>query len=369
FNLPANAKCCHECPDPILCSESGPYCYNGLGQNNRKTYDNFRRMTQELCLQNLQFDDDRYQKGECSVNTGPPAAPINCDDPNICKGKFAPPQNLATGTVCGPASSPKTHKSYCDMVKNVCKQQGGVDKLGAISAIQAKAGPCGAGPSTDPVLLAEPVFRTWSPFGPCVFPNGDCGQGRKIRTRVAVALDNRPTRNPDSTELEEEESCFKACPQINSYPQCPNSVICKDVFPVCGIIGTKNAKTYRSECELNVTACQEGREPYVLYRKECNASDDGTAGRLCKNGPKIVLVKKEFEDSIESCSSAEVPVNSCDNLLCESSTSELCCRATQFEQIAADVTCYNSETGVYEERKRQVFLSAKSCECQQQIQP
>ncbi|CAL1532136.1 unnamed protein product [Lymnaea stagnalis] len=338
-------------------------------------------MYQERCISNLPLNNENIIKGKCprdnpvpSNGSGLPPLPTSCDDPTICSALAPPPPGIAEGPVCGPsnAESPKSYPTYCDMVKAVCKSSGGPTSLPRDSAIKASPGECGKGngPPKPQLPPSEPIFTPWSPYSQCLFTDKlrNCGEGTQVKNRQVAPYDDfRPVRQVEPYETGASRPCFVACVNIlTGAPEglCPEQSLCNEVDPVCGSLGAGAAKEFKSECELNISACQASKVPHKLYSGSCDPEDGSALRRYCEEaGPVQVAVKYDIEKDGEHCVGEPVTIGSCGDLLCEGEAGT-CCKATKFEQIQVDVQCYSLSTKQPISQIKHVYISAIECQCQ-----
>ncbi|KAH9514792.1 hypothetical protein Btru_023650 [Bulinus truncatus] len=383
-SLPADAKCCATCSD-LLCEVdealATPYCYVENGQ--KKQYPSYKKLYQEKCISSLPLIRKNVVKGVCPKDSDPssggsgtapkPAVPKTCEDQDLCDSLPPPPPLLSQGKVCGPKNSenPETFDSYCEMVKKVCSDGGGPSSLPTESSIAATPGECptGNGISKPVQPPSQPRFTPWTPYSHCVFTDSEknCGEGTQVRNRQVVPYEDlRPIREVHSYEVSQSQPCFVPCKDDNGSPtsQCPVPSFCGDGEPVCGSVGAGAPKEFKSECELNVTACESDEEPIKLYSGPCDLEDGSKPQQFCdKAGPKKVSVKYDVERGGEHCVGQYVEIGSCDNLLCDATT-DTCCRASAYEQIVVPVQCYSLATKLAASQTVHVYVSATKCNCQ-----
>ncbi|XP_059158596.1 uncharacterized protein LOC131942703 [Physella acuta] len=392
-DLPDGAACCAVCNDAVLCDESIsspiPYCYTDNGEN--KQYSSYMKLYQDRCINNQPFDGDKLLRGKCPAEPSVPPVegndggnpdtpapfPTSCDAPSLCSAVPPPPPNLASGPVCGPANSqtPESFPSYCDMVKAECKKSGNPADLPKTSPIKANPGKCiGSGqapPSTPPPPPAEPIFTPWTPYSTCqlVVPGAECGVGIQIRNReLAPYDDGRKVRDVANSELSSNRPCYVPCPKPESGEpadsNCPETSFCNAVEPVCGSIGTSAASQFKSECELNVTACQKSDVPHKLYAGDCDAEDSGAKKRYCEEaGPVDDLMTYNVEKDGLHCVGQPVNVGNCGNLLC-SGAEGTCCKAVEYEKIQVVAECFSQATKESVGQEKHTYFSATKCMCQ-----
>lgn len=359
-DLPVEPQCCAVCSPAELCETSRyhpePYCYNGQEQ-----YTSFLKLYQMRCIYNLEMNRDLIEKGECSgePQTTPEPGPTTppgggsggagaCDDDAVCNIPPTPPASQLQGKVCGPGpdGTEVTYSSYCEMVKAVCRIGQGPACLPRDSNIQAKAGACPTGPTTPEPTdqpIGEPLFGPWTRWSPCEL-QGSCGLGQQTRNRDVAQPDDRgKTRAAEPWEVKEDRPCFKSCPPVDdpANPSCPGRGVCQGVVdPVCGSVGLGSAQTYRSECELNVIACEKNRAPHMLYKGDC-IHDDGTPDkRFCGSGPRSQLTRYNETRSELHCLGPAVEVSTCGNMLCQGEEGT-CCRGVEYENLQVTVDCFS----------------------------
>ncbi|XP_059158628.1 uncharacterized protein LOC131942724 [Physella acuta] len=395
-DLPEGAACCAICNDAVLCDESIsspiPYCYTDNGEN--KQYSSYMKLYQDRCINNQPFDGDKLLRGKCPAKKSPKSAPkkirgkpkkpstpapfpTSCDAPSLCSALPPPPPNLASGPVCGPANSqtPESFPSYCDMVKAECKKSGNPADLPKTSPIKANPGKCSGSGHGSPTPLprppAEPIFTPWTPYSTCqlAVPGAECGVGIQIRNReLAPYDDGRPVRNVNHFELNSNRTCYVPCPKPKhgqpARSNCPETSFCNAVEPVCGSIGTGAASQFKSECKLNVTACQKSDVPNKLYAGDCDAEDSGAKKRYCEEaGPVDDLMTYNVEKDGLHCVGQPVNVGNCGNLLC-SGAEGTCCKAVEYEKIQVVAECFSKATKKSVDHEKHIYFSATKCKCQ-----
>lgn len=210
---------------------------------------------------------------------------------------------------------------------------------------------------------STPEFTPWTQWGKCYFRYGHqhCGMGYQYRERDVDNSESQVRYEPKQDEIYEERSCFEACLDDDDnvdITKCAPESICDYPDPVCGSAEPGPTTTFRSECELNIKACQKGNLPIKLYSGMCNPEDDIPANQICeRDGPIRTTVKYEYEDEMEQCFGPVTDIKTCASLLCKGG-SKTCCKATNFEPIEVSVSCYSINPREFLRFKKHVHYSA-----------
>ncbi|RUS75357.1 hypothetical protein EGW08_016879 [Elysia chlorotica] len=217
-------------------------------------------------------------------------------------------------------------------------------------------------PDANGGLPVEPVFTSWTPFGACVYSSGDCGLGSQTRARQAVPYsDGRAVRQVQSYELQETRVCFIKCPGMTAA-DCPCSCVCDEAAPVCGAIGPGRARTFKSECELQLESCTGFYSPVKLYDGPCSTQDGASNSQMCSAGPRTKVMKFDEVRAGRRCVGEPVTIGTCQGLLCEGSSCS-CCRPVQVDRIQVDLQCFGTDSQAEPAKDKHIYISATKCEC------
>jgi len=220
----------------------------------------------------------------------------------------------------------------------------------------------------------EPEFTPWTMWGECHFEitvdQELCGMGTQQRHREMLPLpEGVAPYEPKEEDYFQTRACFIPCQDENTgevdTDNCPLENVCDHVEPVCGSPGPGPTTTYQSECILNIKACKAGKMPIKLYSGKCDPEDDMPAMKLCnRDGPVRTSVKYEFKDYMEECFGPVTDIKTCNHLLCDGG-SKTCCKATSYEPIEVQVSCYSLNPREFLRFKKHVHYSATACGCEE----